>query len=354
VTPLGREITELIARDGPMSIARYMELCLSHPRYGYYITRDPLGRGGDFTTAPEVSQMFGELLGIWVITCWQAMQCPSRMVLAELGPGRGTLMADVLRTLRRQPDLLSAAEVHLVETSPALRERQRTMLAGIGVAPTWHDRTDTLPEAPSIILANEFFDALPIQQFVRNASGWQERTIVVGDDGALRFDSPATPGAIRERNPAAEAIVSTLAARLVARGGALLAIDYGYAHGGFGDTLQAMAGHRFADPLHAPGEADLTAHVDFQSLAHFAEAAGAKAFPILSQHTILKRLGIEARAEALSVRNPSQTANIRSALRRLIGLEPEGMGLLFKALCIASPGVEPYGFDMPDPLIDNG
>lgn len=360
MTPLGREIAELIRKEGAISIERYMALCLGHPTHGYYMTRDPLGALGDFTTAPEISQMFGELLGVWSIAAWQTLGAPRSFALVELGPGRGTLMADVLRTLRKQSQMATAAQVHLVETSPVLREAQRLTLGAHAANVTWHDSIETLPACPAIVLANEFFDALPMRQLEYH-EGWCERLVDIGPDGNFCFrlsdtlapGPEAETGAIQERSPASLDIMQALASRLSARGGVLLAVDYGYATPAFGDTLQALSRHRFADPLAAPGEADLTAHVDFTALADCARGAGAAVFPLLTQHTLLTRLGLNARAAVLAQAHPDRANAILVARDRLSGTGAAAMGGLFKALCVASPGVQPYGFDTPDPLIEN-
>lgn len=355
--PLAAEIRALIAADGPMPVSRYMGLCLGHPRYGYYITRDPLGAGGDFTTAPEISQMFGELLGLWAVATWQQMGAPASFVLAELGPGRGTLMADALRAARILPAFGAAARVHLVETSPVLREAQRRTLADIDVQ--WHARIEELPPGPAIVLANEFFDALPIDQYVAAADGWHERRVGLDGDGQLVFGldprpsplaaafaprGPAPEGAVLERMESGPALA--LARRLVAEGGAALIVDYGHA-GGFGDTLQALARHAFADPLAEPGEADLTAHVDFAALARMARGQGAAAFGPLPQGEFLLRLGLAQRAERLMAEaGPAGEEAVAAAALRLAGTEEGQMGELFKVLALAGPSLgAPPAFD---------
>ncbi|MEP9376527.1 class I SAM-dependent methyltransferase [Aquabacter sp. CN5-332] len=351
MTPLEEEIRALIAAEGPMPVSRYMALCLGHPRYGYYITRDPLGAKGDFTTAPEISQMFGELLGLWAVAAWQQMGSPDAFHLVELGPGRGTLMADALRAARLVPAFGAAAQVHLVETSPALRERQAQALAGI--EPSWHDRLEEVPPGPAIVIANEFFDALPISQFVRGEGGWHERRVGLGEGGELvlgldprpspmgealarHVPPPHSHGAVLEHLESG--VAGALGARLAAQGGAALVIDYGYAASGLGDTLQALRAHRFADPLEAPGEADLTAHVDFAALARTVMAAGAAAYGPLTQGDFLVRLGIVQRAERLQQNtNASQRKAITAALNRLAGTGKDEMGALFKVLCLCDP-----------------
>ena len=363
MSPLLNEIRELIAHEGPISIERYMALCLGHPRHGYYMTRDPFGQAGDFTTAPEISQMFGELIGVWAASVWQQMGAPAALRLVELGPGRGTLMADALRAARSLPAFRAALDVRLVEMSPVLRTTQERTLAGCGVPITWHPGLEEIDEgAPLIVIANEFFDALPIRQAQFRDGGWRERLVGLDAAGALTFGlsgeavsmPPVTgsEGDIREFCPAAMAIAGTLAGRLRREGGALLAIDYGYAVPQPGDSLQALRTHRFSDVLADPGDADLTAHVDFSALASAARAAGALAHPLLTQRTLLERLGILARAGALARARPDQAGVIETALNRLTGAGPEAMGTLFKALCVSAPTLPaPAAFDSPDPLI---
>jgi NADH dehydrogenase [ubiquinone] 1 alpha subcomplex assembly factor 7 len=329
-----------------------MAVCLGDPEYGYYRRREPFGPGGDFVTAPDISQVFGELIGLWAVAAWTGLGAPERFVLAELGPGRGTMMADALRAARVRPAFLGAAEIVLVESSPRLREVQAAALSGTGVA--WRERADDLPDGPLIVLANEFFDALPVYQYVRTAGGWAERVIGLDAAGRLQFGlrpgiappsdgSPAAPGAVLEHRPAAEAIVEALARRIASDGGAALAIDYGHS-GGFGDTLQAIRGHRYEDPLAAPGEADLTAHVDFAALARAAERGGAEAAPLLTQGAFLARLGIARRAAVLAQGKPPEIrAGIAAAVERLAG--PAGMGTLFKVLGVGPRGVVLPGFD---------
>lgn len=344
----------MIALDGPMTVERYMALCLSHPVHGYYVTRDPLGAKGDFITAPEISQMFGELIGLWAAAVWQRMGEPAKVSLVELGPGRGTLMADALRAASVLPAFASALSVHLVETSPTLRVRQENTLEGCGVALTWHRDIATLPQGPAITIANEFFDALPVHQAVKDERGWHERMVGIDADGRLCFAAhrevlphldrlapqaiPGAPaGAIVEWR--SERIITELSARVTRDGGAVLAIDYGPARAGLGETLQAVRGHAFADPLQAPGEADLTAHVDFDALARAARRADARVMGPVAQGDFLKRLGIEVRAAKLKeTATLEQVAEINSALARLT--QPgEGMGELFKALAVAQPGL---------------
>jgi SAM-dependent MidA family methyltransferase len=346
------EIKKLIQSSGPMPVWRYMELCLMHPRYGYYVSRDPLGREGDFTTAPEVSQMFGELLGLWSASVWKQMGSPQFLRLIELGPGRGTMMADALRALRVLPPLYQALHVHMVEVNPVLRERQRAMLSGVRNI-TWHDNIDDVPEGPSIILANEYFDVLPIHQMVKREGGWHERVIDLGAGGKLEFGVATEPtprfdvllpplvkaapiGAVFEWRPDAE--IMKLATRVRDQDGAALIIDYGHLRSDAGDTFQAIARHTFADPLKAPGQADVTAHVDFQALARGAEDVGARVHGPVAQGEFLKRLGVDTRASALMQKaTPEVAADIASALKRLTDKGRAGRGSMYKVLGISEP-----------------
>jgi len=348
VTPLARLLRERIRANGPISLADYMGEALAHPEHGYYRSRDPLGVAGDFTTAPEISQMFGELIGLWCAVVWQSMGSPPDVVLAELGPGRGTLMADLLRAAAMVPDFRRAVRVHLVETSRPLRAKQADRLAG--VAPVWHDDISTLPPGPLLLIANEFFDALPVRQWIRRGDGWHER--LVGADGeALVFvDGPpaqgliapvATEGAIFETNPAARDIAGWISRRLAADGGAALVIDYGHPASALGDTVQAVRSHAYAPVLESPGEADLTAHVDFQALAQAARPA--QCFGPVTQGSFLRALGIELRCERLARSTPAKAGEIATACRRLI--DATEMGTLFKALAMTQPMLPcPPGF----------
>lgn len=349
-------IRRQIAATGPISIADYMTLCLAHPEHGYYRRRDPLGISGDFTTAPEVSQMFGELLGAWCVIAWKAIGSPAPFALVELGPGRGTLMRDALRATSRAADFHAALSVHLVETSPALRAKQKEALGAYAV--TWHDTIDTLPNVPLITLANEFFDALPLRQFVREARGWAERCVALAQDGetlcfglsprgglaAALLPNDAAAGDVAELNLAAVSIAGALGKRIVRDDGVLLAIDYGYAEG-HGDTLQAVKSHQPIDPLEAPGDSDLTAHVDFAALARAVRQAGAEAHGPVEQGAFLHTLGIEARAAALAAANPGERETLAAAVRRLT--DEAEMGRLFKVLAVTrNAAAPPAGFEV--------
>ncbi len=357
MSALAALLARRIREAGPLGVDDYMEMALTHPQHGYYATRDPLGARGDFITAPEVSQIFGELIGLWCADNWLRMGRPDPVILAELGPGRGTLMADMLRALRVTPDFRRALRLHLVETSPALRAKQATALAD--AEPRWHDSVSTLPQGPLLLVANEFLDVLPIQQFVRAADGWHERRVALTGDGVLSFalaaapndGAPipaalrdAAPGSLCEVRPAAEALAAALGARLAAQGGAALFIDYGHAASACGDTLQAVRGHRRHDVLADPGEADLTAHVDFAAVACAAAAAGARAWGPVTQGAFLAAIGLAARAAALTRRaTPAQAEAIAAACQRLI--DPAEMGTLFKVLALAHPALPaPAGF----------
>lgn len=362
MTPLGRLLARRIRQAGPLTVAQYMAEALGHPRHGYYMTRDPFGAAGDFTTAPEISQMFGELIGLWCVEVWHAMGSPPSIRLAELGPGRGTLMADALRAARLRPGFRAAAAVHLVETSPALRARQAETLrrAEPELEPIWHDSLTTVPAGPLLLVANELFDALPIHQFQRTDQGWRERVVTLdAREEHLAFAlAPAGPalallaptqraapaGAIAEVSPPSLTLAAAIADRVAAGGGAALIVDYGPAASAPGDSLQAVHNHRPVDPLAAPGEADITAHVDFAALARAAREAGAAVHGPVPQGRFLSSLGLETRADAL-LRQASgdQAQSIRAAVRRLLGADE--MGTLFKALVITTPSLPvPPGF----------
>ncbi|MBS7791398.1 SAM-dependent methyltransferase [Roseococcus sp. SDR] len=309
----------------------------------YYARGEGIGR--DFTTAPEMSQAFGECLGLWAAVTWQAMGAPGRVVLAELGPGRGTLMADALRAVDQMvPAFGRALELHLVETSPALRAAQAGKLGGRVAA--WHADAREIPPGPAILLANEFFDALPIRQFIRRAEGWRERYVLEGSfiEQPCDHAEAAPEGSIREIGQAAREIAAQLGARLAAQGGALLALDYGPAESGLGETLQALRDNAACDPLSEPGTADITAHVDFAALAAAGRAAGAAAHGPLPMGVFLQRLGLMARSAMLAQSEPRQAGSILAAAQRLVA--PEGMGRLFKALVLAHPALPtPAGFE---------
>lgn len=370
-----------IAQDGPIAVPEFFTRCLHDPRDGYYATRPDLGAGGDFITAPLVSQMFGELIGLWMIETWTRMGRPAPFRLVEMGPGDGTLMTDLLRAVRVAPDFLEAADVWLVEVSEPLKARQAERL---GDRPRWAARLDEVPAgAPMILVANELLDCLPARQFVRAKDGWAERVIGLGDDGELAFGlrslnppprgggvraadgggssaalapSPSGPadhlpprgedfpvGAVVESSPAQAALASDIAHRLVTDGGAALLIDYGRAQPEVGDTLQAIQNHQKVDPLKTAGLADLTVWADFPSVVAAARETGAKAGPILTQAQFLLALGILDRAEALAARQPDKTGQIGRQLDRLLG--EAQMGALFKVACLCAPDLSPPLFE---------
>lgn len=346
-----------------MTVADWMEACLADPEHGYYMTRDPFGRRGDFITSPEISQMFGELLGLWSAVVWQQMGQPDQIHLIELGPGRGTLMSDALRAAGGVPAFIEAVHVHMVETSPVLRERQQNALRNIGVSIDWHDAIETIPKGPSIVLANEFLDALPVRQLIRHGGAWCERMVGLSEGGfAFETGAPvdesvmphdltdAPDGSIFEVSPAVRDVTRDLASRLVDDGGAALLIDYGHDRSGLGETLQALEGHEYADPLSSPGECDLTAHVDFAAAATHAEKAGARAWGPIEQGDLLERLGIGARAaQLLQGADTKQAEQIGTARHRLTGAA--AMGRLFRALALTDPGrAAPPGFETVSPF----
>lgn len=346
MTDLMAVLARRIAATGPITIAEYMADCLLHPEHGYYTTRPPFGTEGDFITAPEISQMFGEMLGLCLAQVWIDQGRPERVALAELGPGRGTLMADMLRATRAVPGFAKAVEVHLVEASPRLRAVQKTTLTDQQVR--WHGALETLPDLPLLLVANEFFDALPIRQFQRGPEGWRERQVAL-QDGALGFalGPPTRPGFLEDRLadttdgdvvehcPAAGPVMAELAGRIARWGGAALIADYGDWRS-LGDTLQALRRHMPQDPLAEPGAADLTAHVDFEALARAARADGAavRLSAMTPQGVLLERLGITPRAQALahSLGGLALEAHI-AAHRRLT--HPDEMGSLFKCLSLS-------------------
>jgi len=358
VPGLAAALTRRIADTGPITVAEFMTAALADPTHGYYMGRDPFGRGGDFTTAPEISQMFGELIGLWCADAWRAMGEPKSFALVELGPGRGTLMKDMLRAGRLQKGFVEAAAPVLVEISPALRARQQAAPAAHRPAPRWCETFDQTPAGPMIVVANEFFDALPVHQFVMTKEGWREKLVVVGKTGGFAFglsakpptrgEAPrapinAAPGSVFEVCPAGVALAAAIAGRLAKTRGAALIVDYGHDATALGDTLQAVRNHRYAKPLDEPGEADLTAHVDFQALRRAAGAAGAQVFGPVDQGRWLTALGIQVRADSLKKASPARAQEIDAALMRLVG--GDAMGRLFKALALASPGMpKPPGF----------
>lgn len=353
-TALEAEIKRLARADGPLRFDRYMELCLAHPEHGYYRTRDPFGRDGDFITAPEVSQMFGELIGVWCVDAWDAAGQPQSLQIVELGPGRGTLMADITRTLKSIASFQTDLTVHMVETSPVLRACQRETLAAISFEVAWHESLADVPDGPSLFIANEFFDALPVRQFEYRSQAWFERVVGLTSEGDLTLglapgasdisglmppDLQPSDGAVWEYAPSCRDIARTLAGRLSGSGAALV-IDYGHVASGFGDTVQAVRAHEPVAVTHRPGECDLTVHVDFADLSRAFVQAGAQIWPALTQGAFLRSMGIDARADALRRNAPAEVAaDIDAALARLTHCDQ--MGNLFKVCAAAGPGMRP-------------
>ncbi len=354
---LETRIRQIIAASGPLTVGQYMAMCLGDPEHGYYMKRPPFGAEGDFTTAPEISQIFGELIGLWAADYWQRMGAPDPVILAEFGPGRGTLMQDALRAARALPAFRQALQPWLIETSPRLRTIQQRNLNGEKVR--WGESLADLPSGPMIAIANEFFDALPVRQFVRQADGWHERLVGLRGERLSFMTSPrpdenirdllaegqlsAGEGEIAEICPDGQRIAAEIAARLQRQDGALLFFDYGPARSAPGDSLQALRRHRFHDPLADPGEADITAHVDFQRLLESARLKGARTAGPLAQGEFLNRLGLQQRAGALAGQNPARAQEIMSGAKRLSA--PEEMGTLFKAAAVfRRDGPVPAGF----------
>lgn len=356
-TALETRVRARIAARGPMPVGEFMALCLQDPEHGYYSARLPFGAAGDFVTAPEISQMFGELLAAWVVEAWQAMGGPGPFALIECGPGRGTMMKDMLRATRREAAFRAALEVHLVETSAGLRQVQRETLKDCPPPLRWHAAIDDVPAMPAVIVANEFFDALPVRQAERRPAGWFERMVSVDDRGALTLglapepmagdragdlpdDLPPLPqartGEVFEWRPPGP--VRAVAARAAA-GGTALVIDYGHTVSAAGDTLQAVRAHAAVSPLAAPGLCDLTAHVDFEALGREARAAGARVHGPVTQGCFLRRLGIAARAAVLQAHVPARSSGIAADLRRLTGSGPGEMGDLFKVVAFSAPAI---------------
>ena len=344
----------LIAETGPISVAQYMTACLHDPDGGYYATRPALGPEGDFITAPLISQMFGELIGVWAAASWELMGRPGRFRLVEMGPGDGTLMSDLLRAVRVAEGFLDAADIWLVEVSEPLRAKQRARLDG---AIQWADTLDGVPGgAPLILVANELLDCLPARQFVRTAVGWAEQVVGLDSKGRLAFGLAATPagllppdapeGAVFEQSAAQAALGAALGRRIAGDGGVALLIDYGRSEPGYGDTLQALRRHEKVDPLARPGEADLTVHADFPAVLEAARGEGA-ATAIQTQALFLAKMGVGARTEALLRAQPDRSASLGRQLHRLVGADE--MGELFKAASIHSPGFCPPAFEDCEP-----
>lgn len=340
-SPLENILRDRIAREGPIGIADYMSLCLGHPQHGYYMTRDPFGARGDFTTAPEVSQMFGEMIGAYVAAQWQLMGAPQPFHLIECGPGRGTLMADMLRVFARLPDLMKALRIHLVEMSPVLRDVQQKNLEAYADRIEWHEDINNVPAGAFALVANEFLDALPVRQFQFHQREWRERCIGLEKGtlgytlgGRVALNISANEGDIFETSPVREKFIRNIAARLKCSPGFALLIDYGHDRSGLGDTLQAVHRHHYANPLERPGEADLTSHVDFAALKKMTEEIGCEVGGPIPQGKFLENCGISARAAILQQKNPQ--AGAEAALRRLTAADE--MGELFKVMILSSFG----------------
>jgi SAM-dependent MidA family methyltransferase len=356
---LEKVLKEMIAAEGPMPMARYFELCLQHPQYGYYLHQEPFGLEGDFVTAPEYSQMFGELIGVWCASIFEAMGKPKAFRLVELGPGRGTLMADMLRAGKVMSGFRDAAHVHFVETSRRLREFQRKSIERLGAAGHWHDRFEDVPEGPMILVANEFFDIIAYDQYERRGGKWFMRAIGLSEDGGLKLGLAPEPipasalppwtrlaedGDVAEIGPVREAIARQIGERFARGHGAALFIDYGHAASAPRDTLHAIRDHKHIDLLDGPGTADVTSNVDFAALAVAMLQTGAQVHGVITQGEFLKAMGIETRAEMLRAKaSEAQKEAIDDALERLTA-EKE-MGRLFKVMSASSPDLStPYPF----------
>ena len=350
--PLAERLIEEIRRNGPIRLDTYMTACLADPLAGYYSTRDPFGPGGDFITAPEISQIFGELVGLWTVATWQAMGAPNSFHLIEFGPGRGTLMSDALRAMRVSPECAKAVNCHLIEISPTLHEKQAETLSAATCPISWHTQLVQVPPGPSIIVANEFLDALPIRQFVKRGAQWHERLITVDDQNRFQFtlsQTPASPlpfpldnikggddGSIFETRQPSNEIIAQIAGRAKSHPLAALFIDYGFPQSAFGETLQAVVAQKYADPLANPGQADLTAHVDFGTLAYVGKSLGLNAYGPVAQGKFLIALGLQQRYERLLANASEEQASLLSTgAQRLI--DPEAMGELFKVLALTTP-----------------
>ena len=344
MTALKTIIDEIIALEGPIGLDKYMALCLGHPQHGYYMGRNPFGEKGDFVTAPEISPLFGELVGIWLATAWEKLGRPNPFNLIELGPGRGTLMADIMKASQAMRGFGEAARIHLVETSPVLRQMQHWKL---GNKITLHDQFAQVPAGPFVLVANEFFDALPVRQYEMRHSVWNERVMTLRGIGlrpAPSFVQPGQEGDIVEVAPARSAVANEIGRHLKSNAGMALIIDYGHEHSAAGDTLQALCKHKMVPITHLPGESDITSHVDFEAMGHALQKAGARVAPLLTQREFLLKMGIEIRASVLAGKaTPSQMAMLQRVVSRLV--DEDQMGKLFKVMAAASPRqVVPYPF----------
>lgn len=359
-TPLEDRLIDLIKLKGPITVADYMADALGHPHDGYYTSQAPIGADGDFTTAPETSQVFGELIGLWLVETWRALGAPAAFNLIELGPGRGVMMEDILRAARLRPEFARAAQLWLVETSGRLRVEQQRRLRATELKPMWADDFGEIAPAPSLIVANEFFDCLPVRQFQHIGAGWRERLVGLNEAGdGLAFVLDRTPppesydlpdpdrhakDEIVEVNFAARDFMERLCAALNEQGGCALIIDYGHVAAGVGDTLQAVRRHEYWPPLAAPGRADLTAHVDFNALFSIAAEMGLAVYGPETQGRFLDRLGLTLRVESLCRGKSGEAADaIRAGAARIAA--PQAMGELFKVMAVAAPDMDaPPGF----------
>ena len=348
--PLGQQgllalLRARIRREGPLRLDTYMKMCLADPDHGYWSKAHVIGAEGDFITAPEISQVFGEIIGVWAAMTWQRMGEPAALRLIELGPGRGTLMADALRAAAVLSSFLAAVRVHLIEISPTLRRTQQHMLAAAGLAVSWHARLGEVPPGPAIVIGNEFLDALPVRQLVFGERGWRERTVQLDGEGALQFGlgevvafqghAPPRPGDVAELRSGEDAVLGDLAKRADAVVAAF--IDYGPERAGYGDTLQAVQRHAYVDPLGEPGGSDITAHVQFTAFADKARAFGLAVDGPMTQAEFFGRLGMVERAARLMAANPATAGQIEGAVQRL--LAPAGMGSQFKVVIVRSPSL---------------
>jgi SAM-dependent MidA family methyltransferase len=352
---LKKHLSQLISEQGPITVHQFMQIALADRLHGYYMKGDPLGREGDFTTAPEISQMFGEMLGVWAASFWHACGCPDNVQLVELGPGRGSLMADLLRSTTSVPEFHASLTVHMVETSPPLKEKQQTLLKDSHPHIHWHEHINSIPEGFTLLVANEFFDALPIHQFIKTSKGWREQLVILdGENLAFTLAPGKTPslllipnhlndaeeGSVYEYNPLGMVVVQDIAERIQGYGGSALVVDYGFDSEDLKDTLQAVKSHAYHPVLEEPGEADITAHVNFSQLRDAFEEAGILTSSTLTQGHLLEQLGIGLRAEMLKKNADAKTQkSIDAALERLI--DKDQMGTLFKCMACWSEACPP-------------
>lgn len=362
-TPLEEIIKAEIRESGPISVARYMALCLGHPQYGYYMTRDPFGVEGDFTTAPEISQLFGEMIGIWLADTWIKMGSPGKVALVECGPGRGTLMQDALRATKNVAGFHEAVTLHLIEMSPVLQEQQKQRLAEYDAS--WHNDTESLPgDSPLLIIGNEFLDALPVRQMVFRETGWVEKFVEIDINGSFRLCEktaendrknllptllvPPKLGDHLEVSPEQKEFMQRIIKIIKKQRGSALFLDYGFKHLVSGDTLQSVKNHAFCNMLEHPGEVDITAHVNFAMITAYIMEENMTVHGPVSQGDFLSRLGIEVRADQLTrIANRSQSEEIKQALKRLTGQDTKAgeMGALFKAIAFShDPSINLAGF----------